>query len=62
MGGIGFGLERPIIVVVISRKGAGFQDLFSDYFFIGGWPLAWFDLLKWRVSFVDKNSVYMRLE
>lgn len=46
LGGGGVGRERPIIMEGINRKWADLLHLFSFYFFVGGWPLAWSDLLK----------------
>ncbi len=59
LGGDGFGWERPIILGGINRREGDFQHLFSDYLFIGGLSLGWSDLLKWSVSFDDKQSIYV---
>lgn len=48
---MGFGGEKPIILRVISRKGAVFQRS----------AFGVFDLLKWLTCLVDKNSGVIRL-
>ena len=55
-GGIWIWLGKADNFGGINLKGEDFLQLFSDYFFIGGWSLGWSDLLKWRVTFVDRKS------
>ena len=54
LGGFGFNGEQPIIVGGNHSKGADFQRLFI-LFFCRRSAHGVSDLLKWRLTFVDKK-------